>query len=171
MKTFRLKGLQLVFPGEESPEQQPVPFQDGLVINREEGDQMWLVDARLPEAGDDVQAMFDEMQETGERFVMDVTITDESNDPATMVGSVRETLPLSEGFSVLFDAYMALQQEEVFNYILESLVEDGYSGKELIEEFKNRKADQGAWSEQVAKTLYEEAAKEDASIPTQDEGK
>ncbi|WP_018921805.1 YwpF family protein [Salsuginibacillus kocurii] len=157
MKTFRLKGLELVFLKDESPVHESISYKEGLVINREEGTGWWLVDAVISPK---YRERFNTLLESQEPFVMEVTITDENNDPATMIGHVREIHELSEELGVLFDAKMAIQQEDVFNFILETLIADGYSGDALLEEFKNRKENQGSWSEQVAKKLYSEVKRE-----------
>ncbi|WP_100399949.1 YwpF family protein [Bacillus sp. FJAT-44742] len=153
MKTFRLVAMQLVLSEEDKIIQEALPLQDGLIINREEKNSLWLIEAVIPK---EKQELFEKWKETQEKFVVEVTITDERNDPATMTAQVRDVITLSNSISVLFDGKMAVQKDDVFNVILEGLIEDGFSGENLLEEFKNRKEDQGSWSHRVAENLYKE---------------
>ncbi|QQK77438.1 hypothetical protein HUG15_18880 [Salicibibacter cibarius] len=153
MKTFRLRGLHLLLEKDnEKPEEEQVELQEGLVINREE-DGWWLVEAVVAESG---IATFQQLSEEGREVVMEILISHTQNDPATIVGRVRSIRPLTDRYSILIDGKMAVKKEEVFNYILETLIEDGYSGEELLTEFKKRKQDRGSWSRHLAGSLYKQ---------------
>ena len=153
MKTFRLRGLHLLLQEDkEELEEEQVELQEGLVINREEGG-WWLVEAVVAESG---IAIFQHLSAEEREVVMEVLISHTQNDPATMVGRVRSIRPLADRYSILIDGKMALKKEEVFNYIMETLIEDGYSGEELLTEFKKRKQDRGSWSRHLARSLYKQ---------------
>ncbi|SDI80549.1 YwpF family protein [Natribacillus halophilus] len=152
MKTFRLQGLHLLLKEEEELQQEQVKLQEGLVINREEGG-WWLLEAVIDEPS---IPTFQRLSEKKSEVVMDVLISHKQNDPATMVGRVRSIRELNERYAILIDSKMALKKEDIFNYIMESLIQDGYTGDELLTEFKNRKQDRASWSAQLARSLYKQ---------------
>nr|WP_239575267.1 YwpF-like family protein [Geomicrobium sediminis] len=152
VKTFRLKGLRLLLEKDVEPEEERINMREGLVINREE-EGWWLVEAVVDETA---KTLFEDLLNNETDVMMEVIISHENNDPATMVGRVRSTRPLENGFAILIDSKMAMKKEDVFNYILDSLIADGYTGDQLIEEFRNRKADNASWSQQMARSLYEQ---------------
>ncbi|WP_160112468.1 YwpF family protein [Salicibibacter kimchii] len=153
MKTFRLRGLHLLLQEDKKElTEEQVKIQEGLVINREE-DGWWLVEAVVAESG---VATFQQLLNEACKVVMEVLISHTQNDPATMVGRVRSIRSLTDRYSILIDGKMAVKKEEVFNYILETLIEDGYSGDELLTEFKKRKQDRGSWSRHLARSLYKQ---------------
>ncbi|QDI91258.1 hypothetical protein EPH95_08735 [Salicibibacter halophilus] len=153
MKTFRLRGLHLLLKEyEKELKEEQVELQEGLVINREE-DGWWLIEAVVQESG---VATFQQLSEEEREVVMEVLISHTQNDPATMVGRVRSIRPLADRYSILIDGKMAVKKEEVFNYILETLIEDGYAGEALLAEFKKRKQDRGSWSRHLARSLYKQ---------------
>ncbi|MFB4159948.1 YwpF family protein [Geomicrobium sp. JSM 1781026] len=152
MKTFRLKGLRLLLEKDTEPGQEKIELHEGLVINREEGG-WWLLEVVVDA---DAKKVFDQLKEQETDVMMEVIISHENNDPATMVGRIRSGRELESTYSYLIDSKMAMKKEDVFNYILDSLIADGYTGDQLIEEFKNRKADNANWSQQMARSLYEQ---------------
>ncbi len=68
MKTFKLVGLSVI---DEEMRRQDIPFIDGLIINKEDGQNRWLVEAYLD---DDYEPMFASLKEQPE-FQLQVTIT------------------------------------------------------------------------------------------------
>ncbi|MFD2705373.1 YwpF family protein [Salibacterium lacus] len=153
MKTFRLVSLSLLLEGEKDVVSYRVPLQEGLIINREERDKSWLIEAVLPQSEEET---FRPKMEAKMQMVLEVVITDTHNDPALMTGRVRSIVALESRISVLFDAVMAAGKDDVSNLILEGLIEEGYSGHDMLSEFYERKQDQGKWSKQAAGRIYEQ---------------
>ncbi|MBB6448056.1 hypothetical protein HNR44_000005 [Geomicrobium halophilum] len=159
MKTFRLRGLRLLLEENEELEQEQVELQEGLVINREE-EGWWLIEVVVDEPA---SRTFHQLLADQTEVMMEVLISHERNDPATMIGRVRFVRELSDRYSILIDGKMAMRKEDVFNYIIETLIADGYSGEELLEEFKNRKEDRASWSSLMARSLYNKYRQEGVS--------
>ncbi|MGY4689145.1 YwpF family protein [Salibacterium sp. K-3] len=153
MKTFRLVSLTLLLKAEENIEPYYVPLKEGLIINREEKDRTWLIEAVLPQQEDE---RFRSKMDTEEQMVLEVIITDQHNDPALMSGKVRQIVSLEKDISVMFDAAMAAGKDDVSNLILEELIGEGYSGEAILSEFTDRKKDQEKWSIQAAARIYED---------------
>lgn len=153
MKTFRLVSLHLLLLENGQVINTPVPLKDGLIINREESDGSWLVEAVV---SSQKKSFFQQMLDYDELCVLKVVITDKNNDPAIMSAKVRTITELSKEISVLFDASMMLGKEEVSSLILEELIADGLTGEELIKEFTHRKEDQVEWPIKIAEKIYRE---------------
>ncbi|SFP53057.1 YwpF family protein [Salibacterium halotolerans] len=153
MKTFRLVSLFLLPAEKKGIASYRVPLQEGLIINREERDKSWLIEAVLPQSEEET---FRRKMETQEQMVLEVIITDTHNDPALMTGLVRRIVPLEQRISVMFDAVMAAGKDDVSNLILEQLIEEGYSGHDMLSEFYERKQDQGKWSKEAAARIYKQ---------------
>ncbi|SFM08672.1 YwpF family protein [Salibacterium qingdaonense] len=153
MKTFRLVSLFLLLKEEKDVYSYRVPLQEGLIINREERNKSWLIEAVLPQSEEET---FRPKMEAERQMVLEVVITDTHNDPALMTGRVRSIVPLESRISVIFDAVMASGKDDVSNMILEGLIEEGYSGHDMLSEFYQRKQDQGKWSKQAAARIYEQ---------------
>ncbi|WP_240374531.1 YwpF-like family protein [Bacillus piscicola] len=151
MKTFRLVSLHLLLNAEGKITQKIIPLQQGLIINREEKDGTWLIEAVV---SNEHKEFFDKRKETEETMVLEVLITDEKNEPALFVGQVKDTVELSEHISVMISATITTGKDDVSSLILEDLINDGFSGKELLQEFANRKEDQAQWSKKLAENIY-----------------
>ncbi|MFB4163110.1 YwpF family protein [Alteribacillus sp. JSM 102045] len=151
MKTFRLISLQIILMEKNKVIHRSVPLQDGLIINREESNSSWLIEAVIPAEEKD---FLKEIK--NQKLVFEVIITERSNEPALMTGNIRQLTDLSENYSLMIDAKMAAGKDDVSNLILEGIVQDGYSGEELLNEFMYRKNDQMEWSKKLAEKIYKE---------------
>ncbi|RSL31962.1 hypothetical protein D7Z54_18465 [Salibacterium salarium] len=153
MKTFRLVSIQLLLMQQDKINTRIVPLKEGLIINREETDKSWLIEAVVPT---DDKEFFQEKQDRKETVVLEVIITDRNNEPAMMTGTVRDTIMLEDSISVMIDAKMAASKDDVSNLILEGVIEDGYTGDALLKEFSDRKEDHVRWSKKLAERIYNE---------------
>ncbi|WP_216831566.1 YwpF-like family protein [Alkalihalobacterium elongatum] len=150
MKTYRLFSLRLLQPHEKGVTQVEVPLQDGLIIDMEDSAKKWLIDAVITP---DLTAIFEKCQEENGKLIIEAVITSEKNYPATMVTKVRKITHLSDKVSILLDGLMVVRKDDIIDVILESIVEEGLTGEDLLEEFKNRKASRG---DNIVENIYKQ---------------
>ncbi|MGZ0087207.1 YwpF-like family protein [Caldibacillus thermoamylovorans] len=131
MKTFKLVGLSVI-DGER--QRQDIPFIDGLIINKEDGQNRWLVEAYLD---DEYEPVFASLQQQPE-FQLQVTITNPSNDPANMLVAVRSITKMNGHISVLMEGLMIPRRTRLAEIVLEGLVEKGLQGEALLQAFRQQ---------------------------------
>lgn len=131
MKTFKLVGLKI---DEQSAEAKNIPLLDGLVINKEDGENSWLIEALISK---EYLPFFKEHKEADRTFKMFVTISKVSNAPAKISASVNTITVLDESVSVLFDGRLLTSRPQYRpEELLESLIDQGLSGNALMDAFK-----------------------------------
>ncbi|HLR14673.1 MAG TPA: YwpF family protein [Bacillota bacterium] len=134
MKTFKLKSLIIVNHVDKKVEKEKIPLIDGLIINREDGEDQWLIEAYV---SGDYEEYFKELEKKDDVMIQ-VKITKETNDPATFITTVTGLNSIGENMNVLFLGEMVdLRRGEAQN-ILEKLVHEGYEGEDLIERFQRK---------------------------------
>ncbi|WP_096435252.1 YwpF-like family protein [Alteribacter populi] len=155
MKTFKLCSLAVLFDNHETEELEgkQVPLVDGLIINKEEAEKNWLVEAILDKEWRD---FFNEYAEADQQFMAEVTITKKTNDPATLVCSVKSVNDLTDHVCIHLDGVIVAKKDDLSDMLLKTLVEEGFSGAELYEEFKKRKKDRGQAIQGILTTAYEQ---------------
>ncbi|AWO74669.1 MULTISPECIES: YwpF-like family protein [Geobacillus] len=131
MKTFKLVGLSVI---DDDMHRQDIPFIDGLIINKEDGQNRWLVEAYLD---DDYEPMFVNLQRRPE-FQLQVTITHTSNDPANMLVAVRSITKMNGHISVLMEGLMIPRRTHLAEVVLAGLVKKGLQGEALLQEFRQQ---------------------------------
>ncbi|ERN52393.1 YwpF-like family protein [Alkalihalophilus marmarensis] len=151
MKTFKLYSLCILEGSEGSIKQRAVPLKDGLIINMENEEHTWHIDAVMEES---FKGYFEEIKQESGHLLVDAIITSKNNHPATMVTNVVTITDLSGGISVLLEAKLVLQKDEVIEDVIEDLVEEGLSGEQLVQEFKSRKENLAAHSENTLAEVY-----------------
>lgn len=131
MKTFKLVGLKI---DEQSKEAKNIPLLDGLVINKEDGENSWLIEALISK---DFLPYFEEQKEANCKLKMFVTISKLSNAPAQISALVNTITVLDESISILFDGRLLTTRAQRHpEELLESLLDQGLSGNALMEAFK-----------------------------------
>ncbi|KZE96477.1 hypothetical protein AVP43_01623 [Geobacillus stearothermophilus] len=131
MKTFKLVGLSVI---DEGMHRRDIPFIDGLIINKEDGQNRWLVEAYLD---DEYEPVFAGLKERTE-FQLQVTITHTSNDPANMLVAVRSITKMNGHISVLMEGLMIPRRTHLAEMVLAGLVEKGLQGEALLKEFRQQ---------------------------------
>ncbi|MGG3160602.1 YwpF-like family protein [Geobacillus stearothermophilus] len=131
MKTFKLVGLSVI---EEGMHRRDIPFIDGLIINKEDGQNRWLVEAYLD---DEYEPVFAGLRERTE-FQLQVTITNPGNDPANMLVAVRSITKMNGHISVLMEGLMIPRRTHLAEVVLAGLVEKGLQGEALLQEFRQQ---------------------------------
>ncbi|MBM7704016.1 YwpF-like family protein [Metabacillus iocasae] len=130
MKTFKLVALQF---SDERVKSQQLSLLDGLIINKEDGENHWVLEALLDKEHRDV---FHQLLLTKERFNMYATISKKSNDPATFSAIVTHITTIGERISVLMDGLLIERRTNRSEMVLSDLIEKGLNGTQLLHEFK-----------------------------------
>ncbi|MCC2931204.1 MULTISPECIES: YwpF-like family protein [Bacillus] len=135
MKTFKLVDLNVERVDKEEKSIEQFPLIDGLIINKEDGENHWLIEALVPK---EHMSFFDQLQKKQAEVKVFVTITKKSNRPAQLTAAVKNIAELEESISVLIYGQMVTRKQQGTETILESLVKEGYTGAKLIEAFKQK---------------------------------
>jgi len=133
MKTFKLIKLNVIHEQEEGFEKNSIPLIDGLIINREDENNHWLIEAYV---GAQQLEYFKSIHEQDEEFVLEAKITKTTNQPAYFLVKLLALNEIGEGFNVLFLGTIVDYKKEQVEQMLQHLIEEGYQGEELLEMFK-----------------------------------
>lgn len=133
MKSFKLISLQIIT---EKRELIDVELADGLIINKENKSNMWIVEA-LVEANH-----YDELKNSlpndNEEVRIQAVITKKENDPAVFK-TVLKTRKLVDGHvSLLFVGNLLNTRSKYAELLLEDLIKKGFTGDQLLKEFKEK---------------------------------
>jgi putative protein kinase ArgK-like GTPase of G3E family len=131
MKTFKVISLQVV----ENDELRDFEIVDGLIINKEDGQSTWLVETYL---SNEYIEFFQEAQQRKEDLEIQVVISHKANDPAAFMTTIRCIKEMDEHSSIMFEGKLKKQRNEYAELLLDDLVQKGYSGEELIREFREK---------------------------------
>lgn len=133
MKTFKLASLEILDNQDSNMVQQSFPLLDGLIINREDDKNWWVVEAYLQHEYFD---FFQKLSNKNEEVLIQVKITKESNEPATFITTIIGINEIGAHMNVLFRGTIVDQQKGIIEDKLQALIEEGYVGEELLEKFK-----------------------------------
>jgi hypothetical protein len=132
MKTFKLISLQIV----EDATLVDVVLVDGLIINREDDQNSWLLEAYT--ADHSQFAFFQKAYASKQDLFVKVVITKKENDPATFVTKVCSVKQLGNHTSVLFEGKLKRQRNNYAETLLDHLLQKGLDGNALMVEFKEK---------------------------------
>ena len=133
MKTFKLKGLEIVENQEDDVKQTKIPIIDGLVINREDGNG-WLVEAYIDASHKNI---LEKLKENTSEIMIQVKITKETNEPAFFITSIVAINDIKENrINVLFQGNVVDVQKSKIEEMLKTIIEEGYQGASLLKKFK-----------------------------------
>ncbi|MFP7328206.1 YwpF-like family protein [Bacillus subtilis] len=135
MKTFKLVDLNVERVDKEEQLIEQFPLIDGLIINKEDGENHWLIEALVQK---EHLSFFEQLQNSQSEAKVFVTITKKSNRPAQLTAAVKNIVKLEESIQVLLYGQMVTRKQQGTETILESLVKEGYTGTKLIEAFKQK---------------------------------
>lgn len=132
MKTFKLKGLQIMPDEEDVVESKEIVLHDGLVINRED-DLGWLIEAYIDRTYWDYFTQLEPLDE----LMIQIKITREENDPAFFVTKIVGINEIGKDkMNVLFQGKIVDHSKRRIEKMLEMIIEEGYQGRSLLEKFK-----------------------------------
>ncbi|QAS51230.1 YwpF-like family protein [Halobacillus litoralis] len=135
MKTFKLISMDIVEEKNEDITQRRIKLQDGLIINREDDHGRWVIEAFVDESYTD---FFRTMHENEEEIIVQVKITKPSNRPATFMVKPIDINMIGEAMNVIFMGTIVDRQQEQVERVLKQLLDEGFQGEDLLEEFKKR---------------------------------
>lgn len=133
MKTFKLKSLEIIEQKDEEIIQIEIPLKDGLIINQEDENNHWVIEAYV---GRSFLDFFTELKEANNEVLLQAKITKESNDYATFITSFIELNEIGAQMNVLFRGTIVDRQKYKIEEMLTNLIDEGYQGKELLKKFK-----------------------------------
>ncbi|MEL3970705.1 YwpF-like family protein [Rossellomorea oryzaecorticis] len=131
MKTFKVISLQVV----DNDELQDFEIEDGLIINKEDEKSTWLVETYMPQ---DHIEFFQNAQQKKSDLEIQVVISHKANDPAAFMTSIRCIKKMDGRMSILFEGKLKKQRNEYAELLLDDLLQRGYSGDELMKEFREK---------------------------------
>lgn len=132
MKTFKLKKLEIV-DNNADIEQNKITLLDGLIIDREDDNSQWIIEAYIEKSH---FAYFNNLYEKKDEIMIHATITKESNEPATFFATVLGVNEIGDDMNVLFIGKIIDRRKNIVETLLTDLINQGFQGKELLEKFK-----------------------------------
>ncbi|MBM7714513.1 hypothetical protein JOC94_001485 [Bacillus thermophilus] len=131
MKTFKIVALQVL----EEKQAKNIPLKDGLIINKENEDGSWVIEAFIDAQ---YKPYFEELREQNMPLEIRVIITHAANDPAPFTVKIHQIVDMEEHISVLFSGRLSKRRNEYLELLLDDLIKEGLEGEELLTEFKAR---------------------------------
>ncbi|WP_174613082.1 YwpF-like family protein [Virgibacillus ihumii] len=133
MKTFKLYSLDILQSEDKDISQYGIELKDGLIINREDDLNQWVIEAYVKH---DYLDFFKKLQQDREEVMLQVKITKPTNQPATFITSIIGVNEIGPNINILFKGTMVDQQKDKVWAMLKSLIEQGYQGEDLLDKFK-----------------------------------
>jgi hypothetical protein len=132
VKTFKLISLQIV----EESQLVDIPLQDGLIINREDEQNSWLIEAYTADLAH--FAFFQKAYSDKQDMTVQVVISKKENDPAAFLTKVTSVKQLGMNSSILFDGKLKRAKSNYAELLLDHLLHEGLGGDALMQEFKEK---------------------------------
>lgn len=133
MKTFKLSSLEIVENENDDIIQHEIPLLDGLVINREDEENHWVIEAFMEKM---YLEGFHKLNEKGDTVMLQVKITKDTNTQATFLTSILSINEIGEQINVIFLGTIVDKRKGIVKDMLKKLIEDGYQGESLYIKFK-----------------------------------
>ncbi|WP_026905945.1 YwpF family protein [Paucisalibacillus globulus] len=134
MKTFLLKGLQIIESQNEEIVKTDINLLDGLIINREDDNNTWLIEALVDKNYLD---FFKVIQEKEEQVMIEVKISKTTNAPATFITSIDSINNIGKHINVMLMGKIIDKRKSKIEEMLSELIEKGYEGEILLTKFKS----------------------------------
>lgn len=133
MKTFKLSSLEIVENQDDDIVLHGIPVLDGLVINREDEQNHWVIEAFMEKA---YLEGFHKLNEKDDTVMLQVKITKDTNTPATFISSILSINEIGEQINVIFMGTIVDKRKGIVKDMLKNLIEEGYQGESLYKQFK-----------------------------------
>lgn len=130
MKTFKLISLQII----DDSEALDITLHDGLIINKEDERNRWLIEAYV---GANYHDFFTKLLESKKETPAQVVISKKENDPASFTTRVLSVKKIDGRLSVLFEGFLK-RSKNYAELLLSDLIDKGLSGEELLSEFREK---------------------------------
>lgn len=134
MKTFKLVSFRI---RDKTGKRIQIPLVDGLAINQENERRTWLLEVFF----DKKYLPYFEVYQKNEGFPVSVKITREENDPAFFQVRVVSWKTIDRYATVLMEGNIRPRHIKYAEELLETLIQQGLAGDELLEEFKKAMAE------------------------------
>jgi len=131
MKTFKLYSLDVV----EDDSSVEVPLMDGLILNKEDDQSTWLLEAYTDLS---LYDYFKKISEQNRDIIVEAVITKKENAPAFFQTKICSLLKFEKYISVLFEGHLRRNKSDYSELLLDSLMQKGLEGEELLKEFKEK---------------------------------
>lgn len=135
MKTFKLINLDILEKQGEELHTLTVDLIDGLIINREDDQNRWLIEAYTDQ---EYLELFQNTKKVDRDLVLQVKISKETNQPATFLVKVVDINQIGDNMNVLFTGTIVNKKQEYIEQVLQDLIDQGYQGQELLEKFRKK---------------------------------
>lgn len=141
MKTFKLKSLQIIEDMDGNMLRNNIELIDGLIINKETERNSWLIEAYIEKK---YYPYFSNLQQNADEIIVEVKITTETNEPATLFTKFVGINKFEEKMDILLMGKIVDGQKGKIEQKLKKLIEEGYEGEALFKQFKLSIHDSGA---------------------------
>ncbi|MED3561199.1 YwpF-like family protein [Bacillus xiapuensis] len=131
MKSFKLVSLEVV----ENDNSVEVPLHDGLIINKEDEQLTWLLEAYTSLS---LYDYFKKIQDEGRDIIVEAVITKPDNDPAFFQTKISTLNKFENHISVLLEGNLRRLRRDYSELLLDNLIQKGLSGQALLTEFKEK---------------------------------
>ena len=133
MKSFKLISLQIVT---EERQLIDIELEDGLIINKDNNSNSWVVEALVkPNHYEELKKV---LPDNHQNILIQAVISHPDNDPAVFKTALTKRR-LSDGHvSLLFVGKLQNTRSKYAELLLEDLVQKGFTGDQLIKEFKEK---------------------------------
>ena len=130
MKTFKLISLHVT--GDHGLIE--IKLEDGLIINKEDENRTWLLEALVSASYEDY---FQSLLEEEKDLILQIVISRKTNDPAYYHSKLFHIKKLDQDhISLLFKGHLNRSRSNYAEQVLANLIEKGVSGQELLTQFK-----------------------------------
>ncbi|PWI25225.1 hypothetical protein DEX24_09675 [Kurthia sibirica] len=130
MKTFKMLTLERFVDDRFIS----YPLVDGIIINQENSHHTWILEMYAEEQyAEDFKSFIG----TDEVIEVRAIISYPDNEPAAFRVVVKEMKVLNGQVSILFKGTLKTQRRQYAELLLEKLVVDGYSGEDLVKQFRS----------------------------------
>lgn len=135
MKTFKLAGFRI----EHNGQFKEIPFEDGLVINKENKSKQWLIEVFTSDAHHD---FFRAILENEQDLRVEANITRTENPPASFRMTVISIRKVNNRISVLLEGRLQRKRTGELEQVLQDLMKQGFSGEEILRQLQKIRAGQ-----------------------------
>ncbi len=126
MKSFKIIEVKIEYEGNFII----LDLIDGIIINKETSENSWILEiSTSPDFNNILDPYLDK------EIDLLVTITRPSNEPARFKGVLRELNEIDNAISLIFTGDIIPQNPNYAENLLAQLIDEGYEGKELLNEF------------------------------------
>ena len=131
MKTFKLVSLEIV----EDDMIVEVPLSNGLIINKEDEHSTWLLEAYSEQF---LYDYFKKISDQKREIIVQAVITKRENEPAFFQTKITSLKKFEHHISILLEGRLRRAKADYSELLLESLLQKGLSGDDLLREFKEK---------------------------------